>query len=59
MIYDQVSARYEYMHLPDLKKDLALKLKLYEKGIGCCAISAITLSELAYGVEKSSKAEQN
>lgn len=41
------------------EKDPALKLKLYEKGIGCCAISAITLAELAYGVEKSNKVEQN
>ncbi len=41
------------------EKNPALKLKLYEKGIGCCAISAITLAELAYGVEKSSKVEQN
>ncbi len=41
------------------EKDPALKLKLYEKGIGCCAISAITLAELAYGVQKSSKVEQN
>ena len=40
-------------------KDPALKLKLYNKGIGCCAISAITLAELSYGVEKSSKVEQN
>lgn len=41
------------------EKDPALKLKLYEKGIGCCAISAITLAELSHGVEKSSKIEQN
>jgi len=41
------------------EKDPALKLKLYEKGIGCCAISAITLAELSYGVEKSSRLEQN
>jgi len=41
------------------ERDPALKLKLYEKGIGCCALSAITLAELAYGVEKSSKVEQN
>ena len=40
-------------------KDPALKLKLYEKGIGCTAISAVTLAELAYGVEKSKKVEQN
>ena len=40
-------------------KDPALKLKLYDKGIGCCAISAITLAELSCGVEKSSKVEQN
>jgi len=40
-------------------KDPALKLKLYNKGVGCCAISAITLAELSYGVEKSSKVEQN
>ncbi len=41
------------------EKDPVLKLKLYEKGIGCCAISAITLAELSYGVQKSSKLEQN
>lgn len=41
------------------EKDPALKLKLYRKGIGCCAISTITLAELAYGAEKSSKVEQN
>ncbi len=41
------------------EKDPALKLKLYDKGIGCCAISAITLAELSHGVEKSSKVEQN
>jgi len=40
-------------------KDPALKLKLFDKGIGCCAISAITLAELSCGVEKSSKVEQN
>ncbi len=41
------------------EKDPVLKLKFYEKGIGCCAISAITLAELSYGVQKSSKLEQN
>ena len=41
------------------EKNPALKLKLYKKGIGCCAVSAITLAELAYGAEKSSKVEQN
>ena len=41
------------------ERDPSLKLKLYEKGIGCCALSVITLAELAYGVEKSSKVEQN
>ena len=41
------------------ERDPALKLKLYEKGIGRCALSAITLAELSYGVEKSSKVEQN
>ena len=40
-------------------KDPLLKLKLYDKGIGCCAISSITLAELAYGVQKSRKVEQN
>jgi len=40
-------------------KDPALKLKLYNKGVGCCAISAITLAELSCGVGKSSKVEQN
>jgi len=41
------------------EKDPVLKLKLYEKGIGCCAISSITLAELAYGVQNSRKVEQN
>ena len=41
------------------EKDPVLKLKLYEKGIGCCAISSITLAELAYGVQKSRRVEQN
>jgi len=41
------------------EKDPLLKLKLYDKGIGCCAISSITLAELAYGVQKSRKVEQN
>lgn len=40
-------------------KDPALKLKLYEKGVGVTAISAITLAELCYGVEKSSRVDQN
>ena len=40
-------------------KDPVLKLKIYEKKVGCCAISAITLAELSYGVEKSSRLEQN
>ena len=34
-------------------------MKLYDKGIGCCAISSITLAELAYGVQKSRRVEQN
>ena len=41
------------------EKDPVLKLKLYDKGIGCCAISSITLAELAYGVQKSRWVEQN
>ena len=41
------------------EKDPVLKLKLYEKGIGCCAISSITLAELAYGVQNSRRVEQN
>ena len=41
------------------EKDPLLKLKLYDKGIGCCAISSITLAELANGVQKSRKVEQN
>ena len=40
-------------------KDPKLKLKLYEKGIGCIALSAITMAELAYGAEKSKYVEQN
>jgi tRNA(fMet)-specific endonuclease VapC len=40
-------------------KNPILKLKLYEKGIGCVALSAITLAELSYGVEKSSQVENN
>ncbi len=40
-------------------KDPKLKLKLYEKGIGCVALSAITLAELSYGVEKSRQVENN
>lgn len=41
------------------EKDPILKLKLYEKGIGCVALSTITLAELSYGVEKSSQIEKN
>lgn len=41
------------------EQDPLLKLKLYDKGIGCCAISSITLAELAYGVQKSRRVEQN
>ncbi len=40
-------------------RDEALKLKLYEKGIGCVAISTITLAELSYGAEKSRYVERN
>ena len=40
-------------------KDPNLKLKLYDKGVGCCAISSITLAELCYGIFKSSRVEQN
>ncbi len=41
------------------EKDFALRLKLYEKGIGCIAISVITLAELSSGTEKSRRVEQN
>jgi tRNA(fMet)-specific endonuclease VapC len=40
-------------------KDEALKLKLYQKGIGSTAISTVTLAELSYGVEKSRHVERN
>ena len=40
-------------------KDPALRLKLYEKGIGCIAVSAITLAELSHGAEKSRQVERN
>ena len=40
-------------------KDPGLKLKLYDKGVGCCAISSITLTELSFGVYKSNRVEQN
>jgi tRNA(fMet)-specific endonuclease VapC len=40
-------------------KDPGLRLKLYDKGVGCCAISSITLAELSFGAYKSIRVEQN
>ncbi len=41
------------------EKDSGLKLKLRETGIGHVCISAISLAELSYGVEKNNQAERN